>query len=333
MLEAVEVGVRKFTLGLLLPGLFVIASCGPQDSSKGSQVHKHFPGCGHDKAQIHFHAHGDNTDGHFHSEDSEVANMIEAREAVKTSEFVSKNIFDSLQGLLEGQERKCSNAFGIKEPAPNRKVVFTFDDGPDGLTAGLLDVLKKHQVKATFFVVGAQAVKYRSTLARIVRENHILASHSWDHPRFPKTPVPDQLKQIDDNEKELSQHIQGEKFFRFPYGWGTCQAWDYLVEKKNAVVGWHVDSCDWAFNKTGSVDDKTAVSCGVAPRNQNNYFQHVIDTVEEQRGGIILFHDAFRDRTVPQIDAIIIELKARGYSFTNLDDPDFQSSIWRAAPI
>lgn len=271
-------------------------------------------------------------DHHNHTDDEEVARMIEARE--EATRVAPENLLSrGLKAMGLGEERKCGNAFNIPTPPPSRKVVLTFDDGPDQLTTGLLDVLKRHKVKATFFVVGKLAVKNKAILARMKREGHIVASHSWNHPQFPKTPLAEQLKQIDDTEKVLAPEVGNPKLFRFPYGAGTCPAWDHLVGKKYGVVGWHVDSCDWAFNKTGEVDEKMAKICQVAPANRADYFHHVIDSVELSRGGIILFHDAFRTRTVPQMEAIILELKARGYGFANLDDPEFQQSVWWTAPI
>lgn len=269
---------------------------------------------------------------HGHTDDEEMARMIEAREGVLSSEagdFLTRGL--EKYGL-GGGDRKCGNAFNIFTPPPSRKVVLTFDDGPDKLTPGLLDTLKKHKVRATFFVVGKMAVKGREILERMKREGHIVASHSWSHPNFPKTAVSEQFKQIDDTEKEIAATAAKPKLYRFPYGAGTCDAWDHLITKKYGVVGWHVDSCDWAFNKTGEVDEKAARICNVAPGNRASYFHHVIDSVEASRGGIILFHDAFRTRTIPQMESIIVELKNRGYAFANLDDREFRDSIWWKAP-
>lgn len=293
--------------------LVFLSSCGYQSAPSGSET----------AARV-------ETARHVHSEDEEIVRMIEAREEAARDD--EGDLLSRSLGKLGVGGRHCGNAFNIHTPPPGRKVVMTFDDGPDRLTPGLLDVLKKHKVRATFFVVGGMAVKGRGILARAQREGHLVASHSWSHPNFPKTPLAKQLKQIDDTEKEIALYAAKPKLFRFPYGSGTCDAWDYLVGKKYGVVGWHVDSCDWGFNKTGAVDEKTAKICGVSPGNRANFFRHVIDSVEASRGGIILFHDAFRTRTVPQMESIIIELKSRGYTFANLDDREFRDSIWWKAP-
>ncbi len=57
----------------------------------------------------------------------------------------------------------------------------TFDDGPGLSTPLLLDVLKKHNVKATFFILGNRAERYPATVRKIVREGHLIALHGYEH--------------------------------------------------------------------------------------------------------------------------------------------------------
>jgi peptidoglycan/xylan/chitin deacetylase (PgdA/CDA1 family) len=86
------------------------------------------------------------------------------------------------------------------------------------------------------------------------------------------------------------------------------------------IVGWHVDSCDWAFSKTGSVTSKQAKICGVASSNTSNFVRHVVSEVKRRQGGILLFHD-IHVRTVANLEKIIVALKAEGFEFSNLDNP------------
>ena len=62
-----------------------------------------------------------------------------------------------------------------------KKVYLTFDDGPSDHTAQILDILKKHKVKATFFVVGKETEHAKKMYQRIVLEGHTLAMHSYSH--------------------------------------------------------------------------------------------------------------------------------------------------------
>jgi hypothetical protein len=62
------------------------------------------------------------------------------------------------------------------------KIVITFDDGPDDtVTPKVLEVLKKHDVKATFFCIGSKAGQHTSLVRRAYAEGHIIANHSWCH--------------------------------------------------------------------------------------------------------------------------------------------------------
>jgi peptidoglycan/xylan/chitin deacetylase (PgdA/CDA1 family) len=66
-----------------------------------------------------------------------------------------------------------------------KAVALTFDDGPDPLTTPeLLGLLKKHQVKATFFVNGSKVTRYPELAAEILAQGHTLANHSYSHPMF-----------------------------------------------------------------------------------------------------------------------------------------------------
>ena len=61
-------------------------------------------------------------------------------------------------------------------------VALTFDDGPGESTPAILDVLKRYQIKATFFVVGSQVERYPELARRIAREGHLIGNHSFSHP-------------------------------------------------------------------------------------------------------------------------------------------------------
>lgn len=64
------------------------------------------------------------------------------------------------------------------EPA----LALTFDDGPDPVgTPELLKILRKHGAKATFFMVGASAVRHRDVVEEVSRAGHVIGNHTWDH--------------------------------------------------------------------------------------------------------------------------------------------------------
>lgn len=92
------------------------------------------------------------------------------------------------------------------------------------------------------------------------------------------------------------------------------------------IVGWHVDSCDWAFDKTGAIDTREAISCGVPRQYQNDYVGHVLAAVRSRRGGIILMHE-IHPNTLKKLDTIVASLLAGGFEFGMVTDKDFQPSL------
>ena len=61
------------------------------------------------------------------------------------------------------------------------------------------------------------------------------------------------------------------RLFRYPYGNSTCATNEMLHASGYKIVGWHVDSCDWAFDKNGAVGQKEAAICGVLPQFEKDY--------------------------------------------------------------
>ena len=109
----------------------------------------------------------------------------------------------------------------LKELLLNRRgAVLTFDDGPHpNTTPHILDILKKRNLKATFFVLGLQAKKYPEIIKRIHDEGHIVGNHTYGHKDLTKL-KPAQIKTEIENTNNLIEKITGEKpkFIRPPYG-------------------------------------------------------------------------------------------------------------------
>ena len=64
------------------------------------------------------------------------------------------------------------------------EIALTFDDGPSQATPAVLDLLAKHEARATFFVIGEAIEGRREVLERIVHDGHELGNHTWSHPRL-----------------------------------------------------------------------------------------------------------------------------------------------------
>jgi peptidoglycan/xylan/chitin deacetylase (PgdA/CDA1 family) len=96
-------------------------------------------------------------------------------------------------------------------------VALTFDDGPNpAYTPQLLEILARHNARATFFMVGETAEKYPQLVAEVAAGGHAIANHSWDHPSFPTISGRERRRQLRRCATALAPH--GQPLFRPPYG-------------------------------------------------------------------------------------------------------------------
>src|SRR5688572_16837939 len=75
-----------------------------------------------------------------------------------------------------------SPVLAVAVPCSGGVVALTFDDGPRPETNAILDALKLHRLKATFFLIGLNVRAYPEIARRIVREGHHIGNHTWSHP-------------------------------------------------------------------------------------------------------------------------------------------------------
>jgi cellulose synthase/poly-beta-1,6-N-acetylglucosamine synthase-like glycosyltransferase/peptidoglycan/xylan/chitin deacetylase (PgdA/CDA1 family)/spore germination protein YaaH len=198
-------------------------------------------------------------------------------------------------------------------------VALTFDDGPDATwTPRILDVLKRENVPATFFIIGENGQENPALVKRIVAEGHDIGNHSYTHPNLGE--MPGRVTDLELNATErLIESLTGRStiLFRPPYfGDAEPQTSDEVEPIERAgrlgylTVGLHVDPDDWA---TPGVDKivQTAVD-GVTTQS----------TDFDQRGQIVLLHDGGGDReqTVEALPRIIETLRARGYRFVTVSE-------------
>ena len=227
----------------------------------------------------------------------------------------------------ETLKTSCRYESDIPLAPPAKEVALTFDDGPEPIqTEYILAILKKHRVPATFFMIG-EKVQNHPDLVKLVQESDyaLIANHSWSHPNFHDISAEEQSLEIQKS-NAISETFNTHQLFRYPYGNASCESNQLLKSMGQKIVGWHVDSCDWAFDHKGSVDIKEALSCGVLAQNRNNYLEHVISSVHAHNGGIVLMHE-IHPNTLKNLDDIITRLLADGYVFKSLADDHFQKYL------
>ena len=113
-----------------------------------------------------------------------------------------------------------STAGETRDTGDPKYVALTFDDGPSPrCTPRLLDGLREMGAKATFFVVGCQAVKDPDIVQRIAAEGHQVGNHSYDHADLHRLTAAQALADLEKNDALLRELLgEGEYWVRPPYG-------------------------------------------------------------------------------------------------------------------
>lgn len=196
----------------------------------------------------------------------------------------------------------------------DEKVVYlTFDDGPSKtVTPLILDILKKENIKATFFVLGARAKNNQDLIKREYNEGHFIANHGYSHIYGNIYENPQAVLDEYNKTKEIIQSILGTDYdghlFRFPGGstggkYKNIKADAKVVLNENniAYIDWNALSSDAAGAKT-----KEAI------------VKNVKDSVGSKKSVVILMHDAGdKILTYETLPEIISYLREQGYTFKN----------------
>ena len=187
-------------------------------------------------------------------------------------------------------------------PLGPREVVLTFDDGPwPGTTPRVLDALQRECVRATFFVLGRNAVTYPDILRRELADGHTVAHHTWSHPLLNRIAASAAEAEIDRGIAAVDGVLYGKResqpatpFFRFPGFASSPALLDYLARRRIVVFGADLWASDWN------------------PMSPDAELRLVLHRLEQAHGGIVLFHDTKR-QTAAMLPALLRALKTRGF--------------------
>ena len=186
------------------------------------------------------------------------------------------------------------------------KVIYlTFDAGyENGCTGKILDVLKKHDVPAAFFLVGNYMEKNADLVRRMVAEGHIVGNHTMHHPDMSKLDTKDAFaKELSDLE-ELYRDITGEalpKYYRPPKGVYSKDNLRFAKELGYKTVFWSLAYVDWNNDKQPTAE---AAFSKLLPRIHN--------------GAVVLLHST--SQTNAEImDELLTRWKEMGYRFESID--------------
>lgn len=130
---------------------------------------------------------------------------------------------------------------------PDENIYLTFDDGPDeNITPRLLELLSKHKIKATFFMVGQKAERYPEIVLQIHKNGHAIGNHSYTHPHLifkSKESIEGEIKRTD----EAVFEITGKRptLFRPPHGQFGFAVLSILKSTNHRMVLWSASSQDY----------------------------------------------------------------------------------------
>jgi cellulose synthase/poly-beta-1,6-N-acetylglucosamine synthase-like glycosyltransferase/peptidoglycan/xylan/chitin deacetylase (PgdA/CDA1 family) len=195
-------------------------------------------------------------------------------------------------------------------PLP-RTIALTFDDGPDPRwTPRLLDVLRRHHARATFFVIGARAAAHPGLTRRIVREGHELGSHTYTHIDMVTAPAWRSRLELELTQRALEGTAGVRtRVLRMPYS-----------STASALTGGQ-----WRAARTAGTE---GYLIALADRDTRDWTRpgvnRILAAAEHARrrgeGAVIMLHDGGGDRgqTVTAVDRLLTRLDGAGYRFTTL---------------
>lgn len=183
-----------------------------------------------------------------------------------------------------------------------RVVALTFDDGPDkNMTPKVLDVLKQHNIKATFFLVGAKVDNNPDIVRRMVEEGHIVANHTYSHSElFPLSNGQKVVQELQMCSNSIKRAVGlSPKLFRPPFGVTNPIIGKAVRALGLKTVGWSVRSLDTATDKS-----------------REDICRRVVKRLHS--GAIILLHDRC-DMADELLESVIQAIERSNYTIIPLD--------------
>lgn len=207
------------------------------------------------------------------------------------------NMRPNKQRLLRWLPRRLVQTHG---PADNGACYLTFDDGPDPTyTPRLLDLLARHQAKASFFLVGQRVERHPELVQRMVGEGHLIANHSYSHQAFHTLPLSGQMDEFARTDALLSA-FDGEPrhLLRTPQGHLDARLLVHCAREARRIVYWSYDSLDYR-------------------KPEHDAFVTRLRADPPLPGDIVLMHDD-GDCAIDALAVLLPEWQQQGYHFRAL---------------
>lgn len=226
-------------------------------------------------------------------------------------------LFTENWGLGFGETGKCPtgnssaeelakyNAYYVAD-TEEKKIYLTFDCGyENGNTEAMLDALKKHNVKATFFVVGHYLESAPDIVKRMVEEGHTIGNHTYHHPDMSKISDTSAFQKEMDDVRSCYKELVGEEmpmYYRPPQGKYSLSNLQMAKDLGYSTFFWSLAYVDW------NVDDQPAKSVAMEKL-----------TKRVHPGAVVLLHNTSKTNA-EVLDELLTEWEKMGYTFGTLDE-------------
>jgi chitin deacetylase len=192
-----------------------------------------------------------------------------------------------------------------KVETKEKVVALTFDDGPGVNTDQILNILRKHNVKGTFFLTGKEIEKDLEAAEKIVIEGHEVGNHTYSHERMVlKSPsfIRNEIEKTDELIRKIG--YEGDIHVRPPYGKRLLYLPYYLSKHNRKTIFWNIEP-------------ETVLEVN---SNSDTIANYVVGSTKP--GSIILLHVMYESRkeSLESVEKIIVSLHEQGYTFTTVSD-------------
>lgn len=185
-------------------------------------------------------------------------------------------------------------------PNSEKEIFLSFDDGPQEQSEAVLDLLKKHEIKANFFCIGKHLEENPRLAQRLFNEGHFVGNHSYLHEvKFPAKSVTNIIAELEKT-NELIERLSGSKseYFRPPFGVSNPNIAKAIKSLNMKCIGWTIRSFDTSDSKGSKALQKIKK--------------------ELKSGDIVLLHD-HSPHVLSILEGLIPFLKENNYKTQRID--------------